>query len=251
MSARSVLKRFIPKKYRPKLKRWYKLVLYGGSRYSCPYCGLSFRRFLMCGARKNAQCPVCGSLERHRLLWFYLKDKTDLLSKKNKILHFAPERFISSWLLSSPNIDYTSADIDPDKAMVHTDITNIKFDDNCFDVILCIHVLEHIVDDKKAMKELFRVLKPNGYAVLQVPNDHHRDLTYEDKNIVSEEERENVFGQKDHVRLYGMDIKNRLEQAGFIVKVDNYAESLGQKVVKRYALLPQENLYFCRKPVTQ
>lgn len=253
MSARSILKHFIPKRYRTKLKIFYKRLPYLGSSYKCPYCDLEFRKFMTYGPkhRKNAQCPVCGCLERHRLLWFYLRDKTDLFSKKNKLLHFAPEKFVTKLLVSLPNIEYTSADINPDKAMVQTDITNIKFEDNRFDVILCLHVLEHIIDDKKAIGELFRVLKPNGYAIVQVPNDHYREITYEDKNITSPEEREKTFGQKDHVRLYGMDIKDRLEQIGFDVRVDNYAQELGTDMIKRYGLLSEENLYFCRKHIVK
>ncbi len=225
--------------------------MYLGNRYKCQYCDLEFRKFLTYGLRKNAQCPVCGCLERHRLLWFYLREKTDLFSKKNKALHFAPEKFITKLLISLPNIDYISADINPDKAMVQTDITNIEFEDNSFDVILCIHVLEHIVDDKKAIGELFRVLKPNGYVIIQAPIDRDREVTYEDKNITSLEEREKTFGQKDHVRLYGMDIKDRLEQIGFDVRVDDYAQELGSDMIERYGLLSRENIYFCRKHIVK
>ncbi|MFQ6084530.1 MAG: methyltransferase domain-containing protein [Candidatus Aminicenantia bacterium] len=127
------------------------------------------------------------------------------------------------------------------------DITDIPFPDNHFDCIICCHVLEHVPDDRKAMRELFRILKPGGWAILQSPINLNRDKTFEDPNIVSSEERERVFGQSDHVRIYGRDFKNKLEEVGFVVRVDNYVQKLGDSVIKKYGLMRNEKIYFCLK----
>lgn len=131
--------------------------------------------------------------------------------------------------------------------MVKMDVTNIAMPDNQFDCIICYHVLEHIPDDEKAMTELFRVLKPGGWAILQSPVDHNRDKTYEDPSIVSPDERERAFGIKDHVRLYGRDYKDRLERAGFTVKLDCYVTELRDDKIKRYGLMKDEIIYLCTK----
>jgi len=146
-----------------------------------------------------------------------------------------------------PNLDYLSADFAAEWAMEKMDITDIQYVDNTFDAILCNHVLEHIPDDKKAMKELSRVLKPNGWAILQVPLDPNLDKTFEDPSVTSPEERKRVFGQKDHVRIYGKDYKDRLEEAGFDVKVDNFVEELNEETVDKYGLRRDHNVYFCSK----
>lgn len=143
------------------------------------------------------------------------------------------------------NLDYISADLNSPMAMVKMDITNILYEDNSFDVILCSHVLEHVVDDRKAMRELFRVLKPGGWGILQVPI--LRDKTFEDPSIVSPEDRERIFGQKDHVRIYGRDYKDRLEEAGFTVKVDGYVRELGDDKIKKHGLSEDQDIYFCAK----
>ena len=127
------------------------------------------------------------------------------------------------------------------------DITNIAYEDNCFDVILCNHVLEDIPNDKKAMQELFRVLKPGGWAIIQVPIDLNREQTFEDPSIVLAEEKERLFGQYDHVRLYGKDYKNKLEVIGFKVKVDGYVRTLGKEIIKKHGLKETEDIYFCTK----
>lgn len=132
--------------------------------------------------------------------------------------------------------------------MIKMDITDINLHDNQFDCIICYHVLEHILDDEKAMRELFRVLKPGGWAILQQPVDPTRDKTFEDPNIVLPEERERVFGQKDHVRIYGQDYKDRLERTGFTVKLDNYTGELGDNIIKKYGLMKDETICFCTKP---
>ena len=133
--------------------------------------------------------------------------------------------------------------------MIKIDITDIKFQNNTFDCILCSHVLEHILDDNKAIRELYRVLKPNGWAILQVPI--LREKTFEDPNIQTPEERLKYFGQEDHVRIYGLDYKDRLENAGFKVMVDPYLMELDEDIVQLYKLVPEnepkENIYYCIK----
>ncbi|MBU7006399.1 class I SAM-dependent methyltransferase [Phosphitispora fastidiosa] len=217
----------------------------------CPCCNNYFYMFLPFGVesnlRPNAKCPVCGSLERHRLLWLYFKTNTNLFSDKLKVLHFAPEYIIQKELKSKPNVDYISADLISDLAMVKMDITDISFKENTFDVILCNHVLEHIVDDGLAMRELYRVLKPGGWAVLQVPIDVNRKKTFEDPAIATPEERQRVFGQYDHVRMYGLDYVDRVRAAGFSVKVDDYVKKFSAEELRKFGLVQKETVYLCIK----
>jgi SAM-dependent methyltransferase len=178
------------------------------------------------------------------LLWLYLKNRTNLLSDNLKVLHFAPEFQLYRLIRKLPNIDYLTADLSAPRVMMNIDITNIPFADESFDVILCNHVLEHIPDDGKAIKELYRVLKPNGWAILQVPLDSNLAETLEDPQIISEEDRLKFYGQKDHVRLYGRDYKDRL-------KVHDYIEEIGRDVAEKYRLVSEdantEDIYFCTK----
>lgn len=215
------------------------------SKVECPFCGWKGQSFLPNGleVRKNSRCPKCDSLERHRLYYLYLKENLPT-DRTVKTLHFAPEKILTGLFKSLGNIDYLSADLNPSKAMIKQDITNITFPDNTFDFIFCSHVLEHVPDDHKAMKELHRVLKPNGFAILQVPiksNFNGREIvkTYEDFSITDPKEREKAFGQHDHVRVYGRDFKERLEKAGFTVRLDKYVEQVGPEKTERFALLPQ------------
>lgn len=230
-------------------------------KVECPCCGWRGIEFLPNGVdvRKNARCPNCDSLERHRMYFLYLKNKIPS-DKHFKVLHFAPERILTRLFRSYPNIDYISADINPKKAMRKEDITGTSFADNSFDLIFCSHVLEHIEDDNKAMRELRRILKPEGVAILLVPikdtfNGKIIHETFEDFSITAPDEREKVFGQSDHVRIYGRDYKDRLEHAGFQVTIDKFIESLPQELITRYALLPQHHtasetdgwIYYCTK----
>ncbi len=163
------------------------------------------------------------------------------------MLHIAPEYTLSNLLKKLTNLNYITADLDPKRAMVQMDITDIQYPDNSFNVIYVSHVLEHIPDDRKAMSELCRVLKPNGWAILLVPI--WAEKTIEDPHLKTPEERQKLFGQHDHVRRYGFDgkYKERLEEAGFKVKVEPYAKTLGHVKVKRYGLAEGEDIYFCKK----
>lgn len=212
----------------------------------CPICRWKGKEFLPFGVipRKNAKCPNCGSLERHRLAYLYFK-KIIPPDKNFKMLHFAPERCLRDFFKSYKNIDYLSADLNPGLAMKEEDMMSLSFKDNFFDIIFCSHVLEHVIDDAKAMKELFRVLKPGGFALIQVPVDRNRDKTYEDFSIISPEGRLKAFNQSDHVRIYGKDYKNKLEAAGFKVKIVRF---INQKLAKKFSLSLTEELCVCSKP---
>lgn len=253
MSIKSILKKFIPERYHLQVRRVYfnlRSLWYIGNKYTCPCCNGHFRKFLPYGVkpRPNAECPRCNSLERHRLLWLYLRDRTNFFRDRLKVLDVAPMDFFQQRCKYLPNLDYISVDISSPIAMIKMDITNINLPNDYFDCIICCHVLEHVPDDKKAIMELFRVLKPGGWAILQSPVDPNLDETFENPNIISPEERERVFGQSDHVRIYGQDYKARLERAGFIVKLDNYVKELEDNIIKKYGLIKDEVIYFCIKP---
>ncbi len=221
-----------------------------GNNVECPICEISYRKFLPYGRlnpRPNALCPDSLSLERHRLMWLYLRDRTDFFNKPHKLLHIAPELCFIKHFKGMDNLDYTTADIESPLADVKMDVHDIPFNDNTFDVVFCNHVMEHVDDDIKAMSEIHRVLKPGGWAIIQSPQDYSREETLEDPTITDPKERERIYWQNDHVRLFGMDYGKRLEKAGFQVTEDRYVMELAEDVVKKYALPPKEIIYFCAK----
>ena len=196
----------------------------------------------------NPICPRCGAQARHRALWLYLHERTNLFGGEGlSVLHFAPEHALGRRLAATPGIRYVSADLDAREAMEHFNITAIPHPDESWDVILCIHVLEHVEDDRKAMHELHRILKPEGWAIVLVPLDLDRPETYEDPSITDPAERERAFWQSDHLRLYGRDLPDRLREAGFDVTVDTWVRGLDPSVIQRYGLFPQEDMYVCRR----
>jgi SAM-dependent methyltransferase len=251
---RLFLKKIIPLRFYFKIKLIYSHFLVSlvfKNRVICPCCKKSFSTFLPFGVkpRLNAQCPGCGSLERHRLLQLFLENKTNFFKcKKHKILDIAPKQVFQQYCKVFPNLDYISVDISSPIAMLKMDITNMLFTNNYFDCIFCYHVLEHIIDDQKAMRELFRILKPGRWAIVQSPIDPTLDKTFEDSNVILPEERERLFGQKDHVRIYGRDYKDRLEKAGFLVRLDNYVQQLEESKIKKYGLMKNELIFLCSKP---
>lgn len=230
--------------------RQFRLWWYVGRRFSCPCCQGRFRRFLSHGvkARPNAECPGCGALERHRLIWFYLEHRTNLYTDRLKVLHFAPEGALQKKCVAMPNLDYVSADLCSPRAQVRFDICSIPYPDNSFDVILCSHVLEHVPDDRKAMAELFRVMRPNGWGIIQVPVDLTREETFEDLSVASPKERERLFGHRDHVRIYAMDYYDRLRAAGFEVRLDTYVKTLARDLIMKHSLPERQVIYLCTKP---
>lgn len=221
-----------------------------GKNYTDPIDGKSFRTFLPYGygtQRQNVLSPSTLSLERHRLLWLYLKNDTNFFSAKLKVLHFAPEQCFLNRFRAMDNLDYTTTDLNSPIADVKADICNLPFNDNQFDVILCNHVLEHILDDKTAMKELYRVLKPGGWGVFQIPQDLKREKTFEDNTITDKKERAKIFGQYDHVRVYGLDYFDKLRAVGFTVEAIDYSKNLTTEDLDKYRLAPGELIPVVRK----
>ncbi|WP_026811728.1 class I SAM-dependent methyltransferase [Arenibacter latericius] len=215
-----------------------------GNRYTDPIDGKTFRKFLPYGyesPRENVLSPSTLSLERHRLLWLYLKNETDFFDKRLKVLHFAPEQAFFKRFRKLENLDYTTTDLDSPLADITADICDLPFQDNTYDVILCNHVLEHIQDDTQAMKELYRILKPGGWGIFQIPQDLNRAETFEDNTIIDRKERAKIFGQYDHVRIYGRDYFDKLRSIGFkVTEVDYTNTKLSPEEVERYRLAPGE-----------
>jgi SAM-dependent methyltransferase len=228
-----------------RLRRRWRLLLLTGRRVECPCCGGRFRRFMVDERRRVLVCPRCGSHERHRALWLYLRDK--LRRRRLALLHWAPEPALERRLRELPELDYTSADLDPRKAMRKLDITAVDAPDASWDVILCSHVLEHVPDDRQAMRELLRVLRPGGFALLLVPVDSGRDQTFEDASLTTPEERSAAYWSEEHVRLYGRDFPRRLEEAGFDVTVERPVAGLDRRALLRHGLDPAEEIYVCRR----
>lgn len=230
-----------------------------GDNVHCPICNSKFKIFGNFGLndRTNALCYNCRSLERHRLLFLFLQKNQDLflnLDRPTRLLHFAPEKAFFDYFSNIPDLDYYPCDLSPEqykfgvsKEVYKVDISSIHFDDNYFDFILCNHVLEHIPDDVQAMSELFRVMNKGGSGIFQVPVEYSRSVTYEDKNIISPEERLKAFGQTDHVRRYGTDYKNRLEKVRFKVDEINYVSQFSTEDIFKYGLDNSGMIYLCKK----
>jgi len=215
-----------------------------GNKYTDPIDNKSFRKFLPYGyqvQRQNVLSPSTLSLERHRLLWLYLTNETNFFTSKKKVLHMAPEQcFLTRF--RKLNHDYITADLDSPIADVKADITNLPFQDNSFDVIFCNHVLEHIPDDTKAMQELYRVMKKGGMGIFQIPQDLNREITFEDNSIINRKERAKVFGQYDHVRIYGLDYFKKLRSIGFKVNEVDYSKEISAELCDKYRLMNDEIL---------
>lgn len=208
-----------------------------------PIDGKSFRSFLPYGygkQRPNVLSPSTLSLERHRILWLYLQYETKFFSEKLKILHFAPEQCFLDRFRQLKNLDYTTTDLLSPIADVKADICDLPFEDNCYDVIFCNHVLEHIPDDTKAMQELYRVMKPGGWGIFQIPQNLNRAVTFQDNTITDKSERAKIFGQYDHVRVYGRDYFDKLRSIGFKVEEVDYTNKLSAEEIDKYRLAKGE-----------
>lgn len=224
-------------------------LFYLGRKVSCPICGGRYREFLPYGyvnSRKNSLCPRCLALERHRLLWVFLQQEAQFFNPAFKVLHVAPEHCFIKRFERVFGDNYITADLFSPLAKVKMDVQNIPFEANTFDVILCNHILEHVDDDRKAMRELLRVLKSGGWGVLLSPVNTKRTETYEDSSITSEKGRAEAFGQKDHLRDYGLDYPDRLREEGFEVESIDFAQQLGEAMVQKYAL-SGDIIYLVRK----
>lgn len=232
---------------RPLLAFWMK-----GNRYEDPIDGKQFKSFLPYGyerPRENVLSPSTLSLERHRLLWLYLKANTDFFTASLKVLHFAPEQAFYKRFRQLGNLDYTTTDLNSPLADVKADICNLPFEDESYDVILCNHVLEHIPDDTKAMQELFRILKKGGWGIFQIPQDLKREKTFEDNSITDKKERAKIFGQYDHVRIYGRDFFNKLRTIGFEVEEVDYTALQSPADVEKFRLAKGEIIPLVKKSV--
>ena len=236
------------------IKTYIKKIKHRGTNYKCSICDSNLNLLLTAGLyekRLNSKCPICGSLERHRQLWLILNEKVSLENKI--ILHFAPEKCLRKRLSQIQSLEYRTSEYDNNSISdFHYDITCINAPDNSFDLIVCSHVLEHIDNDMLAMSELFRILKNDGVALIQVPI--HKELsqvTYENPTIISKEDRIKYFGQFDHVRIYGLDIEKRLKNAGFSVSRLDLTETYSEKDAEYLGLINYSGVkdytFICQK----
>jgi predicted SAM-dependent methyltransferase len=232
-------------------------ISYGNSRKNyCPICQKE-GYFLPSGTppRTKSRYQSCGSVERHRLLWLFFQKYTNILSKpQQSILHVAAESCIKNRIGKLHGKNYVTADLKNQNAMVKMDIMEIQYSDEAFDIIICNHVLEHVIDDIKAMKEIYRVLKKGGWAILLVPIANI-EKTYEDETITSDGGRFWAFGQGNHIRKYGKDYEERLKSVGFNVKIIGSDELAGDDGIEKMRLkenveawgFMETKIYYCKK----
>ena len=241
-----IILKIFPREFLIKLSLLFQPVLsliFIGSKFTDPINGKNYSRFLSYGynnLRPNALCPGTFSLERHRLLWLYLNSKTNIENQFLNVLHVAPEQVFFKKFKKFKNWTYTTTDLNSPLADIKADLCNLPFKNNTYDLILCNHVLEHIVDDIKALKEIYRVLKPGGKAILQVPIDLEKEKSYEDNKIINPEDRNKHFGQYDHVRIYGMDFFQKLSKVGFRFEKIDLTSKLSEVDIKKYGLIKGE-----------
>lgn len=244
---------FFPRPFLLKLSVWLRpalIVFFRGNRFTDPIDGRSYRKFLPYGygkQRANALSPGTLSLERHRQMWLYLQNETNFFTQELKVLHIAPEQEFLRRFRKMKNLAYTSADLFSPLVDVKADITKLPFGNEEFDVIFCNHVLEHIEEDRVAMAELYRVMKPGGWGIFQVPMRYEKAETYEDFTIREDKERQKHFGQYDHVRWYGRDYFERLRSVGFSVEENFYSRIFTKSEQLKYGLLENELLPVVRK----
>lgn len=248
--------RLMPGRRRHELLGALRSARYRGDSVECPCCESTFSRFLPHRGRSRAKCPRCGALERHRVLWLFLERETDLLRRPGAMLHVAPEYAFLRRLSTVPGLRYVTGDFDSALATHRLDVMDLPFDSAGFDFLICNHVLEHVEDDRLAMAEIHRVLKPGGWAILMCPVDQRRASTLEDATAVTPAQRHRTFGQADHLRLYGRDYADRLAAAGFEVRADRYLDGFSEREIARFGLRREEDeafgveeVYMCAKPV--
>jgi SAM-dependent methyltransferase len=235
-----------------KIRLFFLRIKYTGNNVVCACCKSSFREFAPFGdnRRKNAWCPKCESLERHRLLWMYFENKTNLYKEPLKVLHVAPETVFFHLFKKQKNIEYHPGDIYNNlypEGTEYFDLLNHNLPDNSFDVIICNHVFQYIEDDKKAMESVYKLMKKGGWGIMQVPIDTTRKVTYEDYSITDPLEREKAFGLKEHVRYYSYDYADRLRAAGFNVTVDDYTSEFTDQEIHKYGFWKGDAVYYCTK----
>ncbi|MCI2228803.1 methyltransferase domain-containing protein [Polaribacter sp. MSW13] len=245
----------VPRPWLIKVSYWVRPIIaltLKGDKFTDPIDGKSFRKFLPYGygkQRENALSPSTLSLERHRLMWLFLRDETTFFTSKKtlKTLHIAPEQCFLDIFRKQKNLEYITSDLESPIADVKADICDLPFDENSFDIVFCNHVLEHITNDTKAMQELYRVLKPGGMGIFQIPQDISREKTFEDDSITDEKERAKIFGQYDHVRVYGLDYFDKLRSIGFKVDEIDYTKKIAPEELERFCLMKGEILPVCYK----
>lgn len=231
---------------------FFRGVFYWGRRYRCPCCGWSLRAFAdkwsLIGTTTDGYCPRCNAKARHRRLWLYLTEKTDLFSTPTRLLEVAPWWSLFHNFKRKPNLSFVGLDILRSGEQVNLvgDATAMPLSADSVDAALCIHTLEHIDDDRSAIAELYRVLQPGGWAIVSVPIRLDAE-TYEDPSITSPEERLQAFGERGHVRWYGADFPARLQAVGFEVQMDP-ADNVSEETKERFGLRDDENLFHCIKP---
>jgi SAM-dependent methyltransferase len=249
----ALLIRYVPRKYLLRLSSVGLRVVgifYAGNQVECPVCRHTYRKFLPYGRinpRPNALCPSCLSLERHRLIWLYLRERTPFFERRLDVLHVAPEQCFMKAFENQHGNRYITADLESPLAKVKMDIHHMPFADRSFDVVLCNHVLEHVDNDIQAMTEIHRVLRPEGFAILQVPFFAPvPDVTVEDPSITNPREREIHFGQDDHVRKFGKDYADRINRSGLVAQPDAFARELPD--ASRYGISMGEVIYKAVRP---
>ena len=234
----------IPRRFLQRMAGWAVPIIglaYRGRGRECPICGSRYRRFMPYGyvtSREDALCPHCLALERHRMIWLWLKESSDLFEGYPRLLHIAPEVSLMRHFKRHyrDNRNYITADLESPLADLHFDVQNIPLEDESVDVIICNHLLEHVEDDRRAMAELYRILKHGGWGIMLVPEQRDRATTFEDDTITDPDERTRLFGQYDHRRIYGRDYDERLRAAGFRVERIAYTERLSLEQRQRYAI---------------
>lgn len=244
----------IPRPWLIRLSIWFRPVmvqLYKGDNFTDPIDGRTYRMFLSYGyekQRENVLSPGTLSLERHRLMWLYLQRETDFFTAPLKVLHIAPEQSFYKRFRKMKNLDYTTCDLYSPIADVKADIQDLPFENDEFDVIFCNHVLEHVENDKTALSELYRVMKPAGWGIFQVPIRYQLKISFEDPTVIDRKERIEKFGQYDHVRVYGMDYYDTLLSIGFEVEKVSLSKKLSVQEITRFALEKNEILPLVHKP---
>ncbi len=249
----SIATRIIPRHYLQHVSHFFLRIFslfLRGNKFEDPINGKTYRKLLPYGRlkpRENAIAPDSLSLERHRLMWLFLKNKTNFFTDNLKFLHIAPEYCFIKIFKGMKNLDYLTADLISPWADVKMDVHDIPFEENTFDVVICNHVLEHVDDADKVMKEFYRVMKSGGWGIFQVPIDYNNSVTIEDRSVTDPRERERLYWQSDHLRLFGRDYGDKLTAAGFKVTESNFINEIDPKLVERYALDKNEIVYYCQK----
>ena len=248
-----VARTLVPARLRPRLAGAARSIRHRGTAVHCPCCGGSFARFIPHRGRPYAKCPRCGALERHRLLIEFLRRHTDLLVAERSVLHVAPEYALQRQLRRLGNLSYRSADLDSPLAMDRVDLLELPYAEESFDVVICNHVLEHVADDRRALREIDRVLRADGFAIVMSPIDAALGSTLEDPRVRSLAERHRVFGQSDHLRRYGRDFARRVAGEGFDVDTVRYLDELDERQIAREGLrreggaFAEDDIFMCRK----